>query len=168
MSHPRKFTISDKNEFQNLAEMLAEFLEHAKNGDREAKYSYASTGEAIIELAEKIKIKWEAEDKISASFEDVTRPSLVLNPDKTLTLTLVRGTEKVIRNYSIRNFYVYKTNEAQILKESNVVPNPGKDGNTWYTQIYVFNPDGSASTVCETLEPKEGPILHEILAQLKN
>ena len=127
----------------------------------EVGYITRAADDCILELAEKIIAKRAAVKAKKAIVTEGKAPELVrFGDDVRITL----GT-KVIA-CPIKSIFVYRSNEVQQMEAEGIKVNPGKDGNTWYIKMYHLVDDDFVTNY-KTLEPYEGPILYELLANAK-
>lgn len=147
-------------DYNVLSHLLKDMLE--AEDPSEIGYITRAADDCILELAEKIKAKRATTTKQKKTVVPQGKaPELVrFGDDVRITL----GTK--VFSSPIKSIFVYRSNEPQHMEAEGIRVNPGKDGNTWYIKMYHLV-DDKVVTNCKTLEPYEGPILYELLAEAK-
>ena len=146
-------------DYNVLSHLLKDMLE--AEDPSEIGYITRAADDCILELAEKIKAKRATTTKPKKTVTEGKAPELVrFGDDVRITL----GTK--VFSSPIKSIFIYRSNEPQHMEAEGIRVNPGKDGNTWYIKMYHLV-DDKVVTNCKTLEPYEGPILYELLAEAK-
>ena len=145
-------------DYTALSHLLKDIFE--AEGPSDIAYMTTTADDYILELAEKIKAKRAAKTKKPAVPEGKAPELVRFGDDVRITL----GTK--VFACPIKSIFIYRSNEPQQMEAEGIRVNPGKDGNTWYIKMYRLVND-KVVTNCKTLEPYEGPILYELLAEAK-
>jgi len=137
-------------------------LQEVFNGEAaERRCNAKAVEDYILYFAEQIKAKRAV---IKAPPPQDNIPTLTMAGNSVM-VSLFRGGSELSRVFPLKSFYIYKTNETET---DFVTPRPGKDGYTWFMRNYSLAANGDLETFSEVLEPYEGPILYELLKELKN